>query len=174
GTDLERIARRAHQPVAPRHLDALAADLLIDPRRALAELAERGPDEKGTVGSDLQLLDPAVRDLNSARVAARFHDELLLEAPPVAIELGADACPAISVADAGLPPDASPPLRGVVADEVVVDARPRRAALDASREICADQILREHEPLLRGPAIGPDAPVARLRHVSIGAWRLAV
>jgi hypothetical protein len=64
-------------------------------------------------------------------------------------------------------------MRGIVAEEVVVCARPRRAPLDASREIRADELLSKNEPLSRCTQRRRQRPLASRASFRLDAGRIA-
>lgn len=146
-SQLEAVSRLTDRPEAPRDLDAPAVDLLIDAGPALAQLAEGGLDQEGSVVGHSQALDPAVGHLNLIRIGAGLDDELLLQIAAVAGDLEVDAVPHVPVDHLRVGTYSRAPGRRVTAREEVVGARQGSTRLERAARAGANEVLGEHEPL---------------------------
>src|SRR5439155_18671654 len=137
--DLEGVRGRAEKLEAPADRHALAVDLLVDGRRALAELAEGRPDDERSVLPDAEPLDAPVGHADPRGVAARPDDELLLQMAPVTVESEVDAVPDPAIDHLSVGAHSRPPAGGVVPEIVVVGAWEEPSRFDRRAVVAAEE-----------------------------------
>jgi hypothetical protein len=139
-----------------------AADVLVDCRCVLPDLAELCPQYQIAPGFHLHLLHAVIRQANLVRVRTRRHHEVVLQLPPIAVVDQVDARIGLPLLHPRVGGDVGPPLVRVVAPEVIGFAWKHLRAAERGAGARANQ-PHPDAGLFRPGGAATDAP--RLRAV---------
>ncbi len=119
GGHLEAHPTSALEHVATRDVPPDAVDLLIDDGLPLADRCSGRVQHEVTLRIDLQFVGAPKAEQDPLGIGARADDEVVLQLPLVAVVDKVDSGIDVLVLHLRIRRDIGPPLRGIVADEVV-------------------------------------------------------